>query len=65
MEALMFKVDKNYMHPNIPRTIRFTDDIFAKLSEIAMKEEISFNALVLQCCNYAIEEYKASKEEEK
>lgn len=48
----MFEIDKSLSRPNIPRTIRFTEELFDALLEISEKEEISFNSLVLQCCNY-------------
>jgi len=51
-------IDKSLSRPNIPRTIRFTEELFDALLEISEKEEISFNSLVLQCCNYALSNYK-------
>lgn len=54
----MFEIDKYLSRPNIPRTIRFTEELFDALLEISEKEEISFNSLVLQCCNYALSNYK-------
>lgn len=50
----MFKVYKKLPKSNISRTIRFNEEIYNKLSEIANSEDISFNQLVLQCCKYAI-----------
>ena len=57
----MFEIDKSLSRPNIPRTIRFTEELFDALLEISEKEEISFNSLVLQCCNYALSNYKIRK----
>lgn len=54
----MFEIDKSLSRPNIPRAIRFTEELFDALLEISEKEEISFNSLVLQCCNYALSNYK-------
>lgn len=54
----MLEIDKSLSRPNIPRTIRFTEELFDALLEISEKEEISFNSLVLQCCNYALSNYK-------
>ncbi len=51
----MFKIDNELKSANIPRTIRFTEPLFDKLNDIAQKNNISFNLLVLQCCKYAIE----------
>ena len=42
---------------NVARTIRFTEGLFEKLNQIAYKNDISFNSLVLQCCKYALEHY--------
>lgn len=58
----MFEIDKSLSRPNIPRTIRFTEELFDALLEISEKEEISFNSLVLQCCNYALSNYKNKKD---
>lgn len=58
----MFEVDKRMTKSNIARTIRFTEDIFEELSDIAIKENVSFNQLVLQCCRYAIKNYSHSSE---
>lgn len=54
----MFSVDKRFSKSNIARTIRFTEEIFNSLLEISDKEDISFNQLVLQCCQYAIDNYE-------
>ncbi len=54
----MFEIDKSLSRPNIPRTIRFTEELFDSLLELSTKEKISFNSLVLQCCNYALKNYK-------
>ena len=51
----MFKIYKPFSNANVPRTIRFTDELFEKLNKIAQENKISFNLLVLQCCDYAIE----------
>lgn len=56
----MFSVNKRFSKSNIARTIRFTDDIFNSLLEIANKEDISFNQLVLQCCQYSIDNYNVT-----
>ena len=57
----MFEIDKPLSRPNIPRTIRFTEELFDSLLELSMKEKISFNSLVLQCCNYALKNYKTDE----
>lgn len=57
----MFKVDRSLSRPNIPRTIRFTEELSDMLAEISAREKVSFNSLVLQCCHYALCHY--NKEE--
>jgi len=59
----MFKVDKRYSNATVQKTIRFTDEIYKELEKISQKENISFNALVLQCCNYAINSMEKDKNE--
>ncbi len=56
----MFKVNQPKSKSNISRTIRFNEDLFNTLNMIATKEGTSFNALVLQCCEYAIGDYEES-----
>ncbi len=51
----MFKIDKKLKNANVARTIRFTEPLFERLCEVASKNGISFNMLVLQCCNYALD----------
>lgn len=55
MGDFMFKVNNDLRNANVARTIRFTESMFNQLNEIAEKNDISFNLLVLQCCKYAIE----------
>lgn len=38
----------------INKTIRMPDDLIEQLEEVATLENISFNQLVVQCCEYAI-----------
>ncbi len=54
----MFEINKEFKNANIPRTIRFTDDLFTHLNQIAAENNISFNLLVLQCCKYALQGYE-------
>ena len=51
----MFKVDTRGKNANIPRTIRFTEELFDRLGNIAQEKGVSFNYLVLQCCEYALD----------
>jgi len=57
----MFKVDNELKSANIPRTIRFTEQLFEKLNETASKNNVSFNLLVLQCCKYALDNIEEEK----
>ena len=54
----MFRIDNAYAKPNIPKTIRFTEEINGKLSLLAAGEHTSFNEVVLRCCQYALDEYE-------
>lgn len=54
----MFKIDKGFSKTNVPKTIRFTEELDAKLTALAKGEQISFNELVLRCCQYALDEYE-------
>jgi len=51
----MFKIESRFSNANVSRNIRFTEKLFDELSEVAHKNNISFNALVLQCCRYALD----------
>ncbi len=37
------------------RTVRMPDDLIEKLSSISNNKGISFNQLVIQCCEFALE----------
>ena len=58
----MFKIEKGMYGGNIPRTIRFPEAFFEHLSQLAQENEVSFNFLVLQCCNYAVENLQKQEE---
>ena len=51
----MFQIDKGTKSANVQRTIRFTEELFERLSHAAGETNISFNNLVLQCCKYALD----------
>ncbi len=51
----MFQIDKGTKSANVQRTIRFTEELFERLSHAASENNISFNNLVLQCCKYALD----------
>ncbi len=53
----MFKIQKldkvNKSNANIPRTIRFPQDLFDDYNSLAKETGISFNSLVLSAMRYA------------
>jgi hypothetical protein len=48
----MFKVHK--VEETVIRTFRFPVSLFEKLSATAQNENVSVNQLVIQCCEYAL-----------
>lgn len=64
----MFKIKKE--GANIPRTIRFTEELFEQYTELSKETGVSFNELVLRAMRYAykdlvIEDNKPKKEHKK
>ena len=56
----MFKVEKpEYVN----KTFRIDKKLLERLEAIAQKENISVNALVVQCCEYAINDMNSVNEE--
>lgn len=53
----MFLIDKSLAKPNVSKTIRFTEHLDEQLTVLAKGEDISFNELVLRCCEYALKNY--------
>lgn len=51
----MFHIDKEFVHPNIAITVRFTPVLYEWLKSVSERENISFNQLVLQCCKNCME----------
>lgn len=51
----MFEIKKT---SSSNKTIRMPDSLIEKLNKLAAKSDISFNQLVVQCCEYAIEHLK-------
>lgn len=47
----MFRVKKE--GANIPRTIRFTEELFDQYTELSKETGVSFNELVLRAMRYA------------
>ncbi|MDY6314415.1 MAG: hypothetical protein SPL89_04500 [Clostridia bacterium] len=43
------------------RTIRMPDTLIEKIAKIAAEQDISFNQVVVQCCEFAIEHLPKDK----
>ena len=43
------------------RTVRMPDDLIDKIGKIANDKGISFNQLVIQCCEFALEHLNEKK----
>ena len=43
------------------RTIRMPDTLIEKIAKLAAEQDISFNQVVVQCCEYALENLPESK----
>lgn len=59
----MFKVKHTEDTSN--RTFRFPKSLLDKMSAIAQSENVSLNSFVIQCCEYAIENFQESKTQKK
>lgn len=64
----MFKIKKE--GANIPRTIRFTEELFDQYTELSKETGVSFNELVLRAMKYAykdliIEDNDTKKDDKK
>ena len=46
------------------RTIRMPDPLIDKIGKIASKQGISFNQLVIQCCEFALEHLNENDSED-
>ena len=44
------------------KTIRMPDTLIEKLEKLAAQHDISFNQLVIQCCEYAMEHLNKSED---
>jgi len=62
--AILFLIDKSLAKPNVSKTktIRFTELLDEQLTVLAKGEGISFNELVLRCCEYALKDYGGAVE---
>ncbi|MCR4814788.1 MAG: hypothetical protein K5879_08170 [Lachnospiraceae bacterium] len=52
----MFQVKKKEY---VNKTFRIERELLEKLCEVAQQENISVNELVVQCCEYALDDMKA------
>ena len=50
----MFQIKRWRHGANLPHTVRFPDELCESLAQIAQDNDVSFNTMVIQCCNYAI-----------
>ena len=57
----MFKIQAP-LKAKVMKTIRFPEELKDQLYTFATKNEVSFNTLVVQCCQYALQEAKAQSE---
>ena len=59
---VMFEIKNNLKKANVPRTVRFTDELNEELNKLAVDNGISFHSLVLQCCKYALDNLNPNNE---
>ena len=57
----MFEIQKAFKNANTPSTVRFTEEIYTRLREQSDSTGVSFNTIVLQCCQYALDNMKPEK----
>lgn len=50
-----FQVNKNYLKANVSHSIRFTEPLYERLCRVAKEKNVSFNSLVLQCCEFSLQ----------
>ena len=58
---VMFEIQKAFKNANIPSTVRFTEEIYAQLKELSDSTGVSFNTIILQCCQYALDNINPDK----
>ncbi len=56
----MFQIKKPHSSNT---TIRMPDELIAQLQALADKNDISFNQLVVQCCEYALKSLPLKEDE--
>ena len=55
----MFKIEKN---ETVNKTFRIPIELSKKLQKIAQEQGVSMNNLVIQCCEYALNDLDTKKE---
>ena len=58
----MFKV--RHTEETANRTFRFPKSLLDKMSVVAQIEKVSLNSFVIQCCEYAMENFEQSNNKE-
>lgn len=58
----MFKV--RHTEETANRTFRFPKSLLEKMSVAAQQENVSLNSFVVQCCEYALENFQQSTSKE-
>ena len=58
----MFKV--RHTEETANRTFRFPKSLLDKMSVVAQNEKVSLNSFVIQCCEYAMENFEHSNNKE-
>ncbi|MCL2698395.1 MAG: hypothetical protein FWE74_10010 [Oscillospiraceae bacterium] len=54
----MFIIKKRFKEPNILKPIRFNEELLERMMKLKEKYGVSFNSIVLQCCEYALDNFK-------
>lgn len=57
-----FRIENEWKGVSRSRTVRFPEALFEQLCQLAQKNDISFNLLVLQCCKYSLEHLESEEE---
>ena len=53
----MFKIQKKEY---VNKTFRMPTDLVKKMQDLAQKTDVSLNAIVVQCCEYALDNIQSS-----
>ena len=56
----MFKVQKPEM---VNKTFRMPSTLVARLQKVAQEMDVSLNSLIIQCCEYALQNMKEDESE--